>query len=68
MIRYGNWIKNIKFQLMVFPWIKSSLMGFSLDDKCQEISDNDIPDIIERFNNLGAESDRARTEQSFLFR
>lgn len=40
--------------------------GFSLDDKRQEISDNDIPDIIERFNNLGAESDRARTEQSFF--
>ena len=40
--------------------------GFSLDDKRQEISDNDIPDIISRFNNLGAESDRKRTEQSFF--
>jgi type I restriction enzyme M protein len=26
--------------------------GFSLDDKRQEISDNDIPDIITRFNHL----------------
>lgn len=40
--------------------------GYSLDDKRQEISDNDIPDIIERFNNLEAERDRARTEQSFM--
>lgn len=40
--------------------------GFSLDDKRQKIADNDIPDIIERFNHLDAESDRARTEQSFF--
>ena len=40
--------------------------GFSLDDKRQEISENDIPDIIERFNNLDVEKDRARTEQSFF--
>ncbi len=40
--------------------------GFSLDDKRQEIADNDIPDIIERFNHLDAEADRTRTEQSFL--
>ena len=40
--------------------------GFSLDDKRQEISDNDIPDIISRFNNLEAESERKRTEQSFF--
>lgn len=40
--------------------------GYSLDDKRQEISENDIPDIIARFNNLDAESDRARTEQSFF--
>ena len=40
--------------------------GFSLDDKRQEISENDIPDIIERFNHLDAEKDRARTEQSFF--
>ena len=40
--------------------------GYSLDDKRQEIKENDIPDIIERFNNLDAESDRARTDQSFF--
>ena len=40
--------------------------GFSLDDKRQEIADNDIPDIIERFNHLDAEADRTRTEQSFF--
>lgn len=40
--------------------------GYSLDDKRQEINENDIPDIIERFNNLDAEIDRARTEQSFF--
>ena len=40
--------------------------GFSLDDKRQEIADNDIPDIVERFNHLDEESDRARTEQSFF--
>lgn len=40
--------------------------GFSLDDKRQEISENDIPDIIERFNNPDAEKDRTRTEQSFF--
>lgn len=40
--------------------------GYSLDDKRQEISENDIPDIIERFNHLDAEKDRARTEQSFF--
>jgi len=40
--------------------------GFSLDDKRQEIKENDIPDIIERFNNLGGEKERKRTEQSFF--
>jgi len=40
--------------------------GFSLDDKRLEIKDNDIPDIIERFNNLDSEMNRARTEQSFF--
>lgn len=40
--------------------------GYSLDDKRQEIADNDIPDIIERFNHLDAEETRARTEQSFF--
>ena len=40
--------------------------GYSLDDKRQEIQDNDIPDIIERFNNMETEKDRKRTEQSFF--
>lgn len=40
--------------------------GYSLDDKRQEIKENDIPDIIERFNHLEKEVDRGRTEQSFF--
>ncbi len=40
--------------------------GFSLDDKRSEISENDIPDIIERFHNLAQEESRERTEQSFF--
>ncbi len=40
--------------------------GFSLDDKRQEIADNDIPDIINRFNNLEKETERKKTEQSFF--
>ena len=40
--------------------------GFSLDDKRSPISDDDIPDIIERFNNLDDEADRERTDKSFF--
>ena len=40
--------------------------GYSLDDKRQEIKENDIPDIIKRFNDIESEKDRARTEQSFF--
>ena len=40
--------------------------GYSLDDKRTVVNDNDIPDIIERFNNLDKEVDRKRTDQSFL--
>ena len=40
--------------------------GFSLDDKRTEIPENDIPDIIARFQNLDGEKDRQRTEQSFF--
>lgn len=40
--------------------------GFSLDDKRTEGKDNDIPDIIERFHHLEQESERKRTEQSFM--
>ena len=40
--------------------------GYSLDDKRQEVTENDIPDIISRYNNLDAEVDRKRTDQSFF--
>ena len=40
--------------------------GYSLDDKRNPVEENDIPDIIERFNNLDKEEDRKRTEQSFF--
>ena len=40
--------------------------GYSLDDKRNEIADNDIPDILARFANLEAEANRTPQEQSFL--
>lgn len=40
--------------------------GYSLDDKRSPIADNDIPDIINRYNNLEQEESRERTEQSFF--
>jgi len=40
--------------------------GFSLDDKRTPVTENDIPDIIERFHNLDKESQRSKTEQSFF--
>lgn len=40
--------------------------GFSLDDKRSPVSDNDIPDITQRFKNLDKESDRKRTDKSFM--
>ena len=40
--------------------------GYSLDDKRSEIQDNDIPDIVARFNNLEGEVDRKRSEKSFF--
>lgn len=40
--------------------------GYSLDDKRSPVKENDIPDIIERFNHLDKEAERKRTEQSFL--
>ena len=40
--------------------------GYSLDDKRSEVSDNDIPDIINRYHNLDGENDRERTQQSFF--
>ena len=39
--------------------------GFSLDDKRQPVEENDIPDIISRWNNPEAEKERKRTEKSF---
>lgn len=38
----------------------------TLDQKRNEVADNDIPDVIARFHNLNAESERTRKEQSFL--
>lgn len=40
--------------------------GFSLDDKRTKIADDDLPDVLARWQNLEGEKDRARTEQSFL--
>ena len=42
--------------------------GYSLDDQRQPIKENDIPDIIKRFNNRDSkeEQERARTEKSFF--
>ena len=40
--------------------------GLSLDDKRTPVTENDIPDIIERFRNREKEADRERTEKSFF--
>ena len=40
--------------------------GRTLDDKRQEIEENDIPDIIERYQNLEKEEERKRTETVFF--
>lgn len=42
--------------------------GLSLDDQRQPVKENDIPDIIQRFNNRYSEEEqnRARTEKSFF--
>ena len=40
--------------------------GFSLDDKRVAIKENDIPDIIERFNNLDREVERTPYDKSFF--
>lgn len=40
--------------------------GYSLDDKRNPIQNNDIPNILERWNNLKAESSRSRTDKSFM--
>lgn len=40
--------------------------GLSLDDKRTPVTENDIPDIVERFHNLDKEGERERTEKSFF--
>ena len=40
--------------------------GFSLDQRRNPVEENDIPDIIARFQNLKAEENRTRKDQSFL--
>ena len=40
--------------------------GYSLDQKRNEVAENDIPDVVARFHNLEAEAERTRKEQSFL--
>ena len=40
--------------------------GYTLDVKRTETENNDIPDIINRFNNLDKEVSRKRTEKSFM--
>ncbi len=40
--------------------------GRSLDDKRNEIKENDIPDILKRWSNRKKESKRNRTDQSFM--
>lgn len=40
--------------------------GFSLDDKRNPIDTNDLTDVLARWQDLAAEADRARTDQSFL--
>ena len=40
--------------------------GYSLDDKRNEIKENDIPDLLSRYHNLANESERPRTDKSFL--
>ena len=40
--------------------------GYSLDDKRSPVSENDIPDIIERYKNRENEKNRKRTDKSFF--
>jgi type I restriction enzyme M protein len=40
--------------------------GFSLDDQRRETTANDIPDIVSRYHNLDTETNRLRTDKSFL--
>jgi type I restriction enzyme M protein len=40
--------------------------GFTLDQKRTPCAKNDIPDVISRFHNLDAETNRSRKDQSFF--
>ncbi len=40
--------------------------GYSLDQKRTEVAENDIPDVVARFQNLEAEAQRSRKDKSFL--
>ena len=40
--------------------------GFSLDQRREEVKENDIPDVIARYSNLTAEENRTRKDKSFL--
>ena len=40
--------------------------GYSLDQKRNEVAENDIPDIVARFHNPDGEETRTRKEQSFF--
>lgn len=40
--------------------------GFSLDQRREEVKENDIPDVIARFSDLKAEENRTRKDKSFL--
>ncbi len=40
--------------------------GFSLDDKRSPIADNDLPDVLARWQHREAEHERTRTDKSFM--
>ena len=40
--------------------------GYSLDQKRTEVAENDIPDVVARYHNMGAEGERTRKDKSFL--
>ena len=40
--------------------------GFSLDQRREEVKENDIPDVIARYSDLKAEENRTRKDKSFL--
>jgi len=40
--------------------------GFSLDQRREEVKENDIPDVVARYSDLKAEENRTRKDKSFL--